>query len=525
MPDETGSIPPLELANVTIGVLTALEEEYAACLDVFDPDGSGKEVCCRATSGNMVCWLCVVPALHGGHHVVAIRLLPDMGNNAAAIAANLLLQHCDGIRHLIMCGVAGAVPHPQKAECHVRLGDIVVSTEGVIQYDRGKQRDPRTQPLATKESKLRGSLVSIILCGIKAIVLRKEPNQHSVDPLAGFEARYPQRPPCPVLRDAVKRIHATEMKLGDTQRRPWELTISKRLESSDDRKKWGRPHESSDSLIDSADGVGPPIPHPCDALRRSGHPRVFRGRIGTGNIVQADPRRRDALRERDGILAIDMEGSGIADAGWVASVGYLDIRGTCDYCNSTKNNDWHNYAALIAAAYTRTVIEYLHPCPTPSGSPGYGLPIQDPACLIGDDTWATMPRSVPDLASEPTTHEVGTLANGTSSTARNVDLGRPGISASTNDVQGMRRGAIIRDLVPQLRELMEDYCWRDIPVVAAELEEHLRLFPRQGHTVREGWLLLARVEATRLFSEKKAGREVDASRLRALRQEAEHVVD
>lgn len=58
MPDETGSMPPLDLANVTIGVLAALEEEYAACLDVFDPDRSGVEVCRHGTSGELTCRLC-----------------------------------------------------------------------------------------------------------------------------------------------------------------------------------------------------------------------------------------------------------------------------------------------------------------------------------------------------------------------------------------------------------------------------------------------------------------------------------
>ena len=97
-----------ELNCVTIGILTALEVEYAACREVFDPGRCGAERQCRATSGTFTCWLCrVADRRGGGIHVVAITLLPDMGNNAAAIAANILLQHCPKTQYLIMCGIAG----------------------------------------------------------------------------------------------------------------------------------------------------------------------------------------------------------------------------------------------------------------------------------------------------------------------------------------------------------------------------------------------------------------------------------
>ena len=40
------------------------------------------------------------------------------------------------------------------------------------------------------------------------------------------------------------------------------------------------------------------------------------------------------------------------------------IRGTCDYCNPTKGDSWHNYAAVAAAAYARCVIEVMSPITT-----------------------------------------------------------------------------------------------------------------------------------------------------------------
>lgn len=59
--------------------------------------------------------------------------------------------------------------------------------------------------------------------------------------------------------------------------------------------------------------------------------------------------------------AVEMEASGIADATWNHDTGYLVIRGICDYCDKHKNDVWQEYAALVAAAYTRSLIEEL-PC-------------------------------------------------------------------------------------------------------------------------------------------------------------------
>lgn len=39
----------------------------------------------------------------------------------------------------------------------------------------------------------------------------------------------------------------------------------------------------------------------------------------------------------------------------------LVIRGTCDYSDSHKNDNWHKYAALTAAAYARELLIVLKP--------------------------------------------------------------------------------------------------------------------------------------------------------------------
>jgi nucleoside phosphorylase len=54
-----------------------------------------------------------------------------------------------------------------------------------------------------------------------------------------------------------------------------------------------------------------------------------------------------------------MEGSGIQVATWTHGVGYLVVRGVCDYCDSNKNDVWQRYAAVAAAAYVRALLEVM----------------------------------------------------------------------------------------------------------------------------------------------------------------------
>ena len=60
---------------------------------------------------------------------------------------------------------------------------------------------------------------------------------------------------------------------------------------------------------------------------------MFHGSIASANILLKDPHHRDALREQFGVKAVEMEGSGIADATWVGDTGYLVVREICDYCD------------------------------------------------------------------------------------------------------------------------------------------------------------------------------------------------
>ncbi|OQE08995.1 hypothetical protein PENFLA_c121G01412 [Penicillium flavigenum] len=87
--------------------------------------------------------------------------------------------------------------------------------------------------------------------------------------------------------------------------------------------------------------------------------RVFHfhyGNIASGNTVLKDAIVRDAYAKDPAlnILCFEMEAVGLMN-----NIPCLVIRGICDYCDSHKNDDWHKYAALTAAAYARELLLVL----------------------------------------------------------------------------------------------------------------------------------------------------------------------
>jgi internalin A len=290
-----------QIANINIGIITALPEEFAAmkallrdCQDYNVPGpGAGRSY--------VLGW---IPSRHGGEHRVALAMA-DMGNNIATARATLLLEHFHAVDAIIMAGIAGGVPSPQKPDDHVRLGDIVVSDKrGVVQYDMVKLKMIRACPIA----------------------------------------------PSARLLEAVRRLQADEL----AGNRPWDEHIAVILQ----QLKQKRPPQTTDKLH-ATDDPEVMLKHPNDPKRLVRRPRVFLGPVASANELLKDPVKRDSLRDKFGVKAVEMEGSGIADATWNHDKGYLVVRGTCDYCDAYKNDDWHGYAAAVAASYTRTLIESI----------------------------------------------------------------------------------------------------------------------------------------------------------------------
>ncbi|MBS1622913.1 MAG: hypothetical protein JST83_02765 [Bacteroidetes bacterium] len=287
-----------------IGVVTALPKEFAAMRKVLDDEIPFAE---KPDNDNNDYAIGLINNLDGKQTKVVIALMKEMGTNNAASTATNLLRSFPEINEIIVCGIAGGVPDVTKIEDHVRLGDIVVSNkDGILQYDNIKETND--------EIKIRSSSAkpSAKLLGIVNLLI------------ADFESNdFPW----------MKHIKSNEGKLRNSS----------------------RPQADTDIL--KIKGVK--TEHPVDPNRIAGEPKIFHGPIGSSNNLLKNEIKRDYLRDKYGVKAIEMEGSGIADGAWNLSKEYLVVRGIVDYCNTDKNDDWHNYAAICAACYTKTIIEKM----------------------------------------------------------------------------------------------------------------------------------------------------------------------
>jgi len=299
--DSTNIVENL-VKKATIAVVTALPKEFVAVKVMLSSSiewsAPGRGAGRRYVIGK------ILTSEGYEKHIVALVMLPDMGNNTASAIGTLLIQNFPNLRHIIMCGIAGGMPDFTNSQNHVRLGDIVVSDKGgVIQYDNVKD-----------------------------------------SPSGVTEHRHPPRPPSAELIEAVRYLEARRLE-GE---RPWEefLTFSKKIENA------LRPKESLDAKEEK-------ISHPRDSLRRPGFPRVFHSAIASANHLLKDEDLRNEIAKQFNVKAFEMEGSGIADAGWIGNTGYLIVRGICDYCNPSKGDLWQGYAAVSAAAFTRALIESI----------------------------------------------------------------------------------------------------------------------------------------------------------------------
>jgi len=284
-----------------IGIVVAKPEEYAALQTVF-----GLKVDNGSEGEYPWFEFATVKKKSGGSLSVVIMLLAGQGNDFGADGAAILLERYRTVKQIILIGIAAGVPHPERLEDHVRLGDVVVSDQyGVVQYDYIKKTSDE-------------------------VIFRASP-----------------RPPCAKLLKAARLLKASEIR----GRHPWLEFI----QGASHELNVDRPPESTDILVKGVERIS----HPNDPIRKEGCPRVFLGTIASANILLKDACFRDQLRDKFGVKAIEMEAAGVADATWSCGASYLIVRGISDYADPNKNDLWQPYAQIAAAAYVRALLESL----------------------------------------------------------------------------------------------------------------------------------------------------------------------
>jgi nucleoside phosphorylase len=291
-----------------IGIITALPIEHDAVISLL---GKPRNQRIRKQSGSFEEHTHgTLPAHNGGEHqVVVIRV--GVGNNMSAAMTERLFSRFN-LDEVFMVGIAGGIPLMKAGDTDVRIGDVVISGRaGLIQYDMVKQRPGHVEP------------------------------------------NHPPRAPSEVWLHRARTLKETPTDMDAFNSRLSQLTKSKRIK---------RPSSATDKLVDDSDPTNPkPISRP---RRPAGRPFVHEGPIGSGNKVVKSHPDRETLRDQHKIIAVEMEGSGVADAAAVNTKPFFVIRGICDYANTGKNDVWQAYAAMSAAVFTAMLIESM-PLPQP----------------------------------------------------------------------------------------------------------------------------------------------------------------
>ncbi|MET0426839.1 MAG: hypothetical protein ABW046_23430 [Actinoplanes sp.] len=245
------------------------------------------------------------------HRVVLVTLTEDNTRNAAATSTDML-RSFPHIRCVIMVGVAGGVPAPRQPQQHVRLGDLVIAIDGIVDYGHVRQGP------------------------------------------GGAEQRRPVSGISMDLKRVAQQIKEDQI-LGRT------LDWAQLLTPPDDYPMavFARPPDDKDQLHRHHRTVR----HPD--RKASGHPghrpKVHFGAIGSGDVLLKDADTRDQLAARHPVLAFEMETAGIAAGVANRGVNWFVVRGIVDYCDEYKNEDWHQYGALVAAGGVRGILAQCPP--------------------------------------------------------------------------------------------------------------------------------------------------------------------
>ena len=143
--------------KVRLGIITALPREAAAVNSVLG--GEFIELPMKRRTHVSYYLHLVRSAETQEEFPVVVGLANQMGNNSAAVTASCLLMDFVNVESLIITGIAGGVPNRRSPARHVRLGDIVVGVNGVIQYDFLRRE------LGRSEFRRMGSMPSARLTG------------------------------------------------------------------------------------------------------------------------------------------------------------------------------------------------------------------------------------------------------------------------------------------------------------------------------------------------------------------------
>lgn len=326
----------LDPSLYTVGVICALSVERLAVCSFLEAEHA------RLTSQSVDDNNDYTLGQIGEHNVVVAGLpLGRYGTTNAAIVARDMIRTFPNIRIGLMVGIGGGAPSDDH---DIRLGDVVVGASkngknGLLQYDFEKTiQNRKFQRVETRNN--------------TPLVMQNA--------IGALEVDY------------AWKGHQLQKLMQDV------LKANKRM-----KRQYKKPATDSDILY-WPDYVHPEEPHtacsePCsrdpehivprpalvdsdeeddsdaDEIPRD-DPTIHYGLIASANQLMKNAGIRDSLAKEAGVLCFEMEAAGLQD-----HFPCLIIRGICDYSDTHKNDRWHGYAAMVAAAYAKDLLTRIPP--------------------------------------------------------------------------------------------------------------------------------------------------------------------
>jgi len=435
-------------ADATIAVITALPIEFAAVQLMLSATNR-----CQAVSGRVL-FAAIVNNVDGQEHVVVVVRTSAMGNVPAAEAIAQVRDDCPRLQHVIFSGIAGGAPNPARVERHVRLGDIVVATDCIVNYGNRKEHEDRQEVRPQQVQIIDGPLTSAVRRLENAAVSGQRPWDGYIDDLTKRNSDFRRPPP-----ETDQLIEASSLPIV-SRYRMFDRTVA----------------------------------HPLDPARtlKPLYPKIFLGRIASADVVQASPTMRDRIRDEQRVLAFEMEGYGFSFGAMNRQLNFIVVRGVCDYANARKNrtseDQWQRYAANTAAAYTLAIIREIPTSPARQVSEfaSYARTLQRYGTPLAPDEAAIL-QSV-------TTNVVPSLSAQTSQPQ--------GGSARTTDAPPKASERLARDMLENIRQA-EDwqrvYDFDKAFALADEVESQVTQLEKELPTedCREIYFRLAKIDVSR----------------------------
>ncbi|EGX48820.1 hypothetical protein AOL_s00079g459 [Orbilia oligospora ATCC 24927] len=239
-----------------------------------------------------------------GCHNVVITCLPMncYGANQTARAAAQMLNTFSSVKITLMVGIGAGIP------TKVKLGDVVISTEWT-QWDFGKTKNGVFEHVGKRY--FPPEELSCAMSKLQA--------EHNLD-----ETKIQQQ---------LDKLRSENQKLS-----PKYTSI----ENCGNSK--GHPYQGGENGA-------------SQISKGSNNARVHYGLITSGNQVVKDASLRDEIDSRlqNKVLCIEMEAAGLMKFPAVI------VRGICDYADESKDDDWQEYAATVAAICGKELLNCVHP--------------------------------------------------------------------------------------------------------------------------------------------------------------------